>query len=443
MATNLERGAVRKLSRRFLPVIVLAYFVAYIDRVNIGMIKSELSADIGLTDIGFGFASGLIFIGLIFFEVPSNKLAIRFGTRRWITRIMVSWGVVVMAGSLVQETWQLYLLRVLLGLAEAGMAPAVFLFLAQWFPNGSRARALSVFYLSVPMAMALGSPITGWLLESTHDLFGLTGWRWVFLIEGAAAILVAPLVWRRLSDRPSEARFLSEGEREWLTETLAAEQENRPAHAPASFRRALGDSRVWLFALTYLLLGYGANALVYWMPSIISNSAKQLDSLEVGLVSAIPFATAALGIYVLGLITGRVRAKLWNILAPVVLSVLGFGGAMLTSGSLVPAVAMTSLALAGALAAQPQFWTMPTAYLGGAAAASGFALINAVNNIGGFAGPYSFGWLRYLGGPNSALPFLTIMAAQTLAGICVYLAHRMTTARQRRAPAREFLREAG
>lgn len=423
-AHDLQRATIRGLSKRFLPVLVLAYFVAYIDRVNIGMIKPELSADIGLTNIGFGLASGLIFVGLIFFEVPSNQLAMRFGTRLWITRIMISWGIVVMAGALIQAPWHLYVLRIALGLAEAGMAPAVFLFLARWFPGQHRARALSVFYLSIPIAMALGSPITGWILQSAHDLLGISGWRWVFLIEGVGAILVAPLVLRRLSDSPNTASWLPEEQRSWLAERFAEEQSQRSKHAPSSFRHSLTDSRVWLFAITYLLLGYGANALVYWMPSIISAGTKGLDPLQIGLISAIPFATAAIGIYTLGRVAERTRARLWNILAPVLVSVAGFGAAMLCTGNAALGVAMTSIALAGALAAQPQFWTMPTAYLGGAAAAGGFALINAVNNIGGFAAPYSFGWLQQLDDNGTTLPMLTITVAQLLAAGCILLANR-------------------
>ncbi|WP_197284917.1 MFS transporter [Sciscionella sediminilitoris] len=419
-----ERTTIRRLSRRFLPVILLAYFVAYIDRVNIGMIKPELSADIGLTDIGFGLASGLIFIGLIFFEIPSNKLAARFGTRRWITRIMLTWGVVVMAGSLVQNPWQLYVLRIALGIAEAGMAPAVFLFLAQWFPGKHRARALSLFFLSVPIAMVLGSPITGSILQSAHELLGLAGWRWVFLIEGVAAILVAPLVLRRLSDTPAKASWLPAPERAWLTETFAAEQARREGNTPGTFRRSLTDGRVWLFSITYLLLGYGANALVYWMPTIIRKSTTALNPLQIGIISAIPFATAAVGIYVTGRLAERTEARKWHVLAPVLVSVAGFGATVAGMDNAVLAIAMTSVALAGAYAAQPQFWTMPSAYLGGAAAAGGFALINAVNNIGGFAAPYSFGWLEQLDGAGSMLPFLVITVTQLLAGACVLLADR-------------------
>jgi len=434
-ATNsIEQATIRKISRRFMPVIILAYFVAYIDRVNIGMMKPELSADIGLTDITFGLASGLIFIGLIFFEIPSNSLAWRFGARRWIVRVMLSWGVVVIAGSLIQTPGQLYLMRIMLGLAEAGMAPAVFLFLAQWFPGRHRARALSAFYLSVPIALACGSPLTGWLLEIMHGTVGIAGWRWVLVIEGVAAIAIAPVVLRRLSDRPSAANWLTQPERDWLESALANEDTHRAGHSVSSFRRSLIDKQVWLFAVTYLLLGYGTNALVYWMPSIVSAATVHAPPLQVGLISAIPFACAGVGIYLVGRIAERTRARLWNMLAPVLLSVLGFGAAWLLGGHRVLAIVMLCVALTGALAAQPQFWTMPTAYMRGAAAAGGIALINSVNNIGGFAGPYSFGWLKQASPSGStSLAFLVITAAQLLAVGCILIAYRSTAGRALRA----------
>lgn len=424
LESSVERSAIRKITFRFIPIIILGYFLAYIDRVNIGMVKKDMAVDIGLTDVAFGLASGLIFIGLIFFEIPSNKLAHKVGPRRWIARIMASWGLVVMAGALIQIPEHLYVMRVVLGIAEAGMAPAVFLFLAQWFPRTHRARALSAFYLSVPIAMAFGSPLTGWILEATQNFIGLDGWRWVFLIEGAAAIAFAPVVLRRLTDRPSKAQWLTAEEKAWLTDTLESENGAKAGTSPHSFRGSLVDGKVWLFAVTYLFLGFGANALVYWMPSIVGSATKNLGSLQIGLVSAIPFACAALGIYVTGRIAERTQAKLWNILTPVLLSIVGFAAVLVFNGNIVMQLAMISLALSGALAAQPQFWTLPTSYLSGAAAAGGIALINSVNNIGGFLGPYSFGWLKEIGNNSTLLPFMVIAAAQVLAGAGVLLAYR-------------------
>ncbi|MDI2037291.1 MFS transporter [Paenarthrobacter nitroguajacolicus] len=434
MTTSMSRSAVehstiRKITFRFIPVIILAYFVAYIDRVNIGMIKQAMSADIGLTDVAFGLASGLIFIGLIFFEIPSNKLAHKVGPRRWIARIMASWGVVVMAGALIQIPEHLYVMRVVLGLAEAGMAPAVFLFLAQWFPRQYRARALSAFYLSVPIAMAFGSPLTGWILEVTHNLVGIDGWRWVFLVEGFAAIIVAPVVLRLLSDHPSKAKWLTAEEQSWLTNTLEEEGRGVPASAPHSFRGSLVDGKVWIFAVTYLFLGFGANALVYWMPTIVGSATRGLGPLQIGLVSAIPFVCAAFGIYLTGRIAERTQAKRWNILSPVLVSVAGFAAVLVFDGNITMQMAMISLALAGALASQPQFWTLPTSYLSGAAAAGGIALINSVNNIGGFLGPYSFGWLKEIGGNSTMLPFIVIAAAQVLAAAGVLIAYRTKSRR--------------
>lgn len=422
-AADVERAVLRKITLRLIPVLILGYFVAYIDRVNIGMVKQEMSADIGLTDVAFGLASGLIFIGLIFFEIPSNKLAHKCGPRRWIARIMASWGVVVMAGSLIQIPEHLYVMRVVLGIAEAGMAPAVFLYLAQWFPRQYRARALSAFYLSVPIAMALGSPLTGWLLEATHDLVGLEGWRWVFLIEGFAAVIVAPIILRRLADRPADAKWLSSDEQRWLNEVSSPDKAS-DSTAPHSFRQSLVDGKVWLYSVTYLFLGFGATALVYWMPSIVSGATKGLGPLQVGLVSAVPFVCAAAGIYLTGRWASRRPGSLRNILIPLLISVLGFAAVLVFNGNIVMQIAMISIALSGALAAQPQFWTMPTSYLTGAAAAGGIALINSVNNVGGFLGPYSFGWFKEIANNSTVLPFIVIVVAQVFAAVGVIAAHR-------------------
>ncbi|MGW2663770.1 MFS transporter [Nocardia tengchongensis] len=408
---------------RFVPVIILAYFVAYIDRVNLGMVKSDMAPEIGLTDVGFGLASGLIYVGLIFFEVPSNLFALKFGSRRWITRIMVSWGVIVMACALIQNSDQLYIMRLLLGLGEAGMAPAFFLYLAQWFPARHRGRTLSAFYLSVPLAMALGSPLTGWLLESFHELLGISGWRWVFLLEGMAAIAVAPLIFYRLADRPRDAKFLNVSEQQWLENELSRESHEAEKHNSRSFLGSLTDKRVLLFAVTYMLLGYGTNGLAYWMPSVVKNATHNLTSLQIGLVSAIPFVSATIGILATGRIAERTGAKLWNILIPLVISVVGFTAAVLTH-SIVLTVGAICIALTGALAAQPQFWTLPTAYLTGASAAGGLAMINSVSNIGGFAGPFSFGWLKALGGGSVTYPFIASLVAQALAAAGIIIAHR-------------------
>ncbi|WP_051579850.1 MFS transporter [Pseudonocardia acaciae] len=425
---ELEKSTMRRVAWRFLPVIVVTYFVAYVDRVNIGMVKAEMSHDIGLTSVGFGLASGLIFIGLILFEVPSNRMALRFGARKWITRIMLSWGLVVIATSLVQTPGHLYIARVLLGLGEAGMAPALFLFLGQWFPGRHRAAAFSALFLSIPIAMAFGSPLTGWLLESTHDALGLPGWRWVFLIEGAAALAVAPLVFILLADTPARAGWLREDQRAWLDARLAEEHEQRKAGAPHSFWRALTDRRVLLLSAIFLLLGYGTNAMVYWLPTIVRNATVNLSPLRVGLVSATPFVVAAGAIVLVGYVARRVGNRRSVLLAPVLVSLVGFVGAMLLLHQIVFAMALICLALGGALAAQPQFWTLPTGYLTGASAAGGIAMINSVNNVGGFAAPYTFGWLTQASG-GSALPFLVMASAQALAAILIVVAYR------RRGPA--------
>ena len=422
--TDVEKSTIRKISWRFLPIIIGAYFIAYVDRVDIGMVKAEMAPDIGMSDVQFGLASGLIFIGLIFFEVPSNKLALKWTPRVWIPRIMVTWGIVVIATASITSTGQLNILRILLGLAEAGMAPAVFLYLSQWFPAKHRAKALAGFYLSLPLAMAVGSPLTGWLLEVSHNWFGLTGWRWVFLIQGVAAIAVAFPVFRLLGKTPSQAGFLSPAERDWLCDTMAAEEAAKAGIAPKTFWRSIIDKRVLVLGVVYLLLGYGVNALVYWLPSIIDDASPGLSSLQLGLLSAAPFVVAAIGIWVVGVIAHRTQARLWNILAPALIAIAGFGCAAAFMDTPAIAFAAIAISLAGALAVQPQFWTLPSAYLTGASAAGGVAIINAINNIGGFAGPYTFGLFSEVGGDSALLPFLAILVAEIGSVVLIVFAYR-------------------
>ncbi|MGH8879491.1 MAG: MFS transporter, partial [Stackebrandtia sp.] len=343
---DVETSAIRKITWRFLPIIIGAYFIAYIDRVNIGMVKHEMAPDIGMSDIQFGLASGLIFIGLIFFEVPSNKLALKWTPRVWIPRIMVTWGIVVILNAFIQHTSQLYALRIALGLAEAGMAPAVFLYLAQWFPGRHRAKALSAFYLSLPLAMAVGSPLTGWILEFSHNWFGMAGWRWVFIIQGAAAIVVALPVFLLLAKKPGEASWLSDAERTWLKAELDAEDRAKAQHAPPTFWRSIIDSRVLVLGVVYLLLGYGVNALVYWLPSIVDAATPGMSSLQLGVVSALPFIVAAIGIYAVGVAAHRTQARLWNMLVPALIGVAGFAGAAMFMDSPTPALIMIAVSLA-------------------------------------------------------------------------------------------------
>ena len=414
--SDLERRTVRKITWRLMPILVAAYFTAYLDRTNLGVMKNELSAGLGLSDVAFGLASGIFFLSYVLCEVPSNRLALRLGPRVWVPRIMISWGVVALATSLVHSPTQLYAARVLLGVAEAGMAPAVFLCIAQWFPARHRGRALSAFYLGIPLAMVIGSPLTGWLLDVTHRLGGIDGWRWVFVIEGAAALVLAPLAIVRLTKSPAEARWLSDEERGWLISTLAAEEAEKDKSAPHSFRKGLTDRRVLVLSLAFLLICYGSNALTFWLPSVIEDATPGMSSTRVGLISALPFACALIAIYAVGRIVSRTGARTWNVLGPLAVAAVSFALVALLIGQPTVTLALLCVAIAASLTTQAQFWTIPTGYLAGAGAASGIALINATGNIAGFAGPYSFGWLKSAD-PTGALPFavMTLCLLITLA----------------------------
>ncbi|MEU8691142.1 MFS transporter [Streptomyces sp. NPDC048665] len=415
-ASDLEKRTVRKITWRLMPILVAAYFTAYLDRTNLGVMKSELSNGLGLSDVAFGLVSGIFFLSYVLCEVPSNRLAHRLGPRIWIPRIMITWGIVAVATSFVYSPGQLYAARILLGIAEAGMAPAVFLCIAQWFPSRHRGRALSAFYLGIPLAMVVGNPLTGWLLDVTHRLGGIDGWRWVFVIEGGAALVLAPLAILRLTKSPAQARWLNAEERDWLASTLAAEEAEKSEAAPHSFRQGLTDRRVLVLSLAFLLICYGSNALTFWLPSVIQDATPGMSSTRVGLISALPFACALAAIYVTGRIASRTGARTWNVFGPLAVAAASFALVTLLIGKPAVTLVLLCVAIAASLTTQAQFWTIPTGYLVGAGAASGIALINATGNIAGFAGPYSFGWFKSAD-PTGALPFavMTLCLLATLA----------------------------
>lgn len=422
--SELERRTVRKLMLRFMPILMATYFMAYLDRTNLGIIKPHISKDLGLSPVAFGLASGIFFLGYVLCEVPSNHFMLKWGARLWIPRILITWGAVAALIAFVQNPAQLYVGRVLLGIAEAGLAPAIFLIIATWFPARYSRLLMSVFFLTIPLALMVGSPLSGWLLDLTQGWHGWDGWRWVVLLQGLATIALFPLAFKLLPRSPQTASFLNEEERAWLLTQLDGEADVKKEHAPGSFLRALIDRRVLVMSLTYVLICYGSNALTYWLPSIIEEATPGLSSLHVGLITAIPFACAFVAIILVGQIAARTNARLWNILGPLSVAIVAFVLTAIAVHDSRLALGAMSLAIAGSLATQPQFWTLPADYLTGASAAAGIALINSAGNLAGFLGPFSFGWMQGSAGKTTALPFLIMAVCMAIAGVLVFLVRR-------------------
>lgn len=410
--SSLERRTIRKLSRRIVPFVMLLYFVAYLDRVNIGFAALTMNADIGLSSAAFGLGAGIFFLGYFIFEVPSNLILSTVGARRWIARIMISWGLVSMAMALVQGETSFLILRFLLGVAEAGFFPGIILYLSQWFQARHRAGITAMFMAAAPLSVALGSPISGALLEM-DGLLGLHGWQWLFILEGAPAVLLAFVVLRYMTDRPELADWLEPDERQWLLATMAEEaRQSAPAHSLKEGLQAICDPRVLALGLVYFGTSAGLYTLGIWSPQMIAQFGS--SPLAVGMLNAVPPIFAVLGMIVWARHSDRTGERNWHVVGACLLAAAGLvmAAQAATLGAVLAALVIVNV---GISAAKPPLWSMPTMFLGGAAAAAGIAAINSIGNLGGFAGPALIGWFKgttgdYAGGLLGVAAFLVISA---------------------------------
>ncbi|WP_330252668.1 MFS transporter [Nocardia sp. NBC_00565] len=402
--TEVSRATLRKVTIRLVPFLGLLYFINYLDRVNIGFAgPSGMKTDLGLTETAFGFASGIFFIGYLVLEVPSNLALHRFGARRWIARIMVSWGVVATAMAFVpNETW-LYVLRFTLGVVEAGFFPGILLYLTYWFPQTQRAKIVALFMTAVPISTALGSTVSSLIIQYGHGVFGLSGWRFMFLVEGLPAIVLAVVTWFFLTDRPAQAKWLTPAESDWLTTELEAEQAAQVEHW--TVRKALTHRRILGLALIYGGIVYGLYALGFFLPTIINGFQQQYGThysvVQRGLINAVPYAIGAVVMVVWSRHGDRTGERVWHVALPALIGGLAIPVALYLGNPLAAMVAVTVCAV-GVLAALPTFWALPSTFLTGAAAAGGIALINSIGNISGFVAPYVTGGLKDLTGTQRA-----------------------------------------
>jgi MFS transporter, ACS family, tartrate transporter len=374
---SLEERAFRKATRRLIPFLFLIYVVAYLDRVNVSFAQLQLEDDLGFSDTIFGIGAGIFSLGYVIFGVPSNLALERFGARRWLAGIMIVWGLISASMMFINDATSFYVLRFLLGAAEAGFFPGIILFLTWWFPERERTRTVALFLTAVSAAYVAGGPLSGGLLE-LDGFAGLDGWQWLFLAEGIPAIALGFVTLRYLDERPAEADWLEPEERAFLTAEVERERELREALGAQRLRDALASGRVWLLGLLYFILLAAGFGLTFFVPDLVQDRTGYTD-FEVGVLSAIPygFATAAM------LIVARRGSGL------VGLALVGAAGTVLTAYAQSPLLLTIGVTLAavGILSALPVFWALPTAFLSGTAAAAGIALIAAIGNLGGFVGP--------------------------------------------------------
>ena len=375
-----------------------------------------MNRDLGFSASVFGFGAGVFFIGYALFEVPSNLLLARVGARRWIARIMVSWGLVSVAMMFVRGPLSFYALRFVLGVAEAGFLPGVIYYLAQWFPRAQRARAISWFMIGIPLSTVLGAPLAGLLLQ-LNGWYGLSGWQWLYLVEGLPAVLLGFVVWYRLPDTPLQARWLSQSEQTALMTAIAAENDGVAARHVLSVRQVLLHPTVWLLGFVLFACQCGSYGLTLWIPQIVKGLSGQSD-LVVGLLSALPYIAAAIGMVLLGVSSDRSGERFWHVALPSLLGAAGFAASAFLHTPLPGLLALT-VAAVGDLGSRGPFWALPPRFLTGSALAAGIALINTMGAVGGFVGPYAVGLVKdftgsFTGGLLLLSALLVVSAVATL-----------------------------
>lgn len=404
---ELELVTTRKVSRRLIPFLFVLYVAAYLDRINIGFAQLQMKSALGFSDTVYGLGAGIFFLGYVLFEVPSNLVLARIGARVWIARIMITWGLISSAMALVGNEAQFYALRFLLGVAEAGFFPGVIYFLSQWFPAAARASAISRFMTAAAVSGIVGGPLSAVLLK-LDGMSGLAGWQWIFVAEGIPSVVLGVTTLWFLTDRPAEAKWLSPEEREYLDRTIRAETAEIARRGHVSLYRALLHPTVWRLSLLSFTLLVGLYSISFWLPQIVQSLSRG-DNVEVALLSAIPYVAAAVAMVVVGAHSDRTRERCWHIAAAALVGAAGIG-ATAVAQTPVPGLIALSVAAVGIFSAIPVFWSLPTTFLSGTAAAGAIALINSVGNLGGFFGPYLIGRVRDLtGGFAGSLMFIAVL----------------------------------
>ena len=390
MDMDIEKRTLRKITWRIVPFIMILYLIAYIDRVNIGFAAITMKEDLGFTASILGFGAGIFFLGYFLFEVPSNIILHKVGARIWIARVMVTWGIIAGGMAFVESSTSFYVMRFLLGVAEAGFFPGIILYLSYWFPARNRAGVIALFMAAAPIATAIGSPISAALLEM-HGIMGLAGWQWMFLIEAIPAVILGVVVFFYMTDRPEKAVWLKPDEREWLVKTMRAEDANKGGQQQHSILRGLANPRVLALALIYFGTSAGLYTLGIWAPQIIKELG--VSSMTVGLLNAIPPIISVVAMILWSRHSDKTNERTWHVALACLTAAVGLAIAAST-GSMFGLIAALTIVNVGISCSKPPLWSMPTMFLSGAAAATGIATINSIGNLGGFAGPAMIGWVK-------------------------------------------------
>ncbi|MHA6194411.1 MFS transporter [Pseudomonas wadenswilerensis] len=417
-----------RIAWRLLPFLFVLYIIAFLDRVNVGFAKLQMAADIGLSDLAFGFGAGVFFIGYCLCEIPSNMMLQKVGARFWITRIMVMWGLLSVSMLFVQTPNQFYVLRFLLGMAEAGFYPGVVLYMTYWFPSHARSQGMAWFNLGIAMAGVIGSPLSGWIMQTFAGVGGMAGWQWLFLLEGMPAVILGIVVFFYLDDRPGKVHWLSTEQNARVVRQLAEQRSaQEQAGAGHNFRAAFVNKDLWRLIYVNFALLCGTYGVSFWLPQIVRNLG--IESLtQTGFIAAIPFAVASVVMILVSRHSDRTRERRWHGTLCNLASAAGLAIAAFFHDQPVLSLAGLSLAMSGGLAGFCVLWALPGVLLTGTAAAAGIALIATIGNLGGYASPFMMGWIKQSSGH---LEYgLYVLAVMTVLGAFAMNAVKPPSSRQ-------------
>ena len=401
-ARAFEDATYRKVGWRLIPLLLICYVIAYLDRVNVGFAKLQMLNDLGFSDMVYAVGAGIFFIGYFFFEVPSNIILHKVGARMWIGRIMITWGILSAAMMFVTTPTSFYVMRFLLGVAEAGFFPGIILYLTYWYPSHRRAQITSLFMTGIPLSGVIGGPLSGAIMRVFDGQHGWSGWQWMFLLEGIPAVILGVVVFFFLDDRISAAKWLNEEEAALLEKNIAAEHAEKEEE---SLKKVFASGRVWLLAVIYFSFVMGIYGVSFWLPTIIK-AMGIADPLEVGMMSAIPYGFATVAMLLVGRSADHHRERRWHVTVPALLGAIGLILSVTWANNTMLAMAALTLATSGILCTLPMFWSLPTAFLAGTGAAAGIAMINSLGNLSGFISPYAVGWLKELTASTNAGMYL-------------------------------------